>query len=116
MRKASLAVGEGAAAADISVFEFPADANDLLSNVNRWRDQVGLKGVTSEELDKSVRKIDVGGIPGDYVELIGQQQAILGVMVKKGASAWFFKLQGPPELATRERARFEAFVKSARIR
>lgn len=115
MRKASLAVVDGDAVADVSVFAFPADANDLLSNVNRWRGQVGLKEISTDELQKSAKKIEVAGETGDYVELMGEKEAILGVMVKKGASAWFFKLQGPTALATREKTNFETFVKSSKL-
>ncbi len=115
MRKASLAVVDGDAVADISVFAFPADANELLDNVNRWRGQVGLKEVSADELQKTSKKIEVGGHTGDYVELVGEKDTIFGVMVKKGESAWFFKLQGPTALAGREKARFEEFVKSARL-
>lgn len=115
MRKASLAVSGVDAVADISVFEFPADANDLLSNVNRWRQQVGLQPVTAEALQKEIKPIDVSGHSGDYVELVGEKDTILGVMVKKGKSAWFFKLQGPTALAGREKQHFEEFVKSARL-
>lgn len=115
MRKASLAVVEGDTAADISVFAFPADANDLLSNVNRWRGQVGLKETSADELQKTAKKIEVSGHTGEYVELMGEKDTILGVMVKKGDSAWFFKLQGPTTLAVREKTKFEEFVKSSRL-
>lgn len=115
MRKASLAAVDGDAVADISVFAFPADANDLLSNVNRWRGQVGLAAVSADELQKSSKKVDVGGHAGDYVELVGEKETIFGVMVKKGETAWFFKLQGPTVLAGREKTKFEEFVKSARL-
>ncbi|MES2792684.1 MAG: hypothetical protein V4719_23935 [Planctomycetota bacterium] len=115
MRKASLAVSNEGSTADISVFAFPADSNDLLSNVNRWRGQVGLKEVAADELQKSTQKIEVSGHPGELVELVGEKETILGVMVKKGASAWFFKLQAPTALAGREKAHFEEFVKSSRL-
>lgn len=115
MRKASLAVVEGNTEADISVFAFPADANDLLSNVNRWRGQVGLNEITADELQKNAKKIEVSGHTGEYVELLGEKDTILGVMVKKGDTAWFFKLQGPTILAAREKAKFEEFVKSSRL-
>jgi hypothetical protein len=115
MRKASLAIAKDEMVADVSVFAFPAESNDLLSNVNRWRQQVGLKPVTKEELEKGVKKLDVSGESGDYVELVGEKETILGVMVKKGASAWFFKLQGPTVLALEERPQFEEFVKSSRL-
>ncbi len=115
MRKASLAVADGDLTADVSVFAFPADSNDLLSNVNRWRGQVGLKNVSAADLAKSVKKIEVDGHSGEMVDLVGEKETILGVMVKKGGSAWFFKLQAPVALADREKARFEEFVKSARL-
>ena len=115
MRKASLAVADGDMSADISVFAFPADANDLLSNVNRWRGQVGLDPVSAEDLQKSAKTIEVGGEKGEYVELVGTKETILGVMVKKGSSAWFFKLQAPTAMAGREKGRFEEFVKSSRL-
>ena len=115
MRKASLAVADGDLTADVSVFAFPADSNDLLSNVNRWRGQVGLKNVSAADLAKSVKKIEVDGHSGEMVDLVGEKETILGVMVKKGGSAWFFKLQAPVALANREKARFEEFVKSARL-
>lgn len=115
MRKASLSVADGGLTADVSVFAFPADSNDLLSNVNRWRGQVGLASVSADELQKTVTKIDVSGHAGELVELVGEKETILGVMVKIGETAWFFKLQGPTELAGREKGRFEEFVKSARL-
>ena len=115
MRKASLTVADGDQSADISVFAFPAESNNLLENVNRWRGQVGLDSVSAEELQKSVKPIAVSGQAGELVELVGKKETILGVMVKTGATAWFFKLQGPTALAGREQARFEEFVKSARL-
>lgn len=115
MRAASFEAANGDATADISVFAFPADANDLLSNVNRWRGQIGLKAVTAEELEKSSSKISVDGTNGDLVELIGEKDTILGVMAKKAGKAWFFKLQGPTDLALREKPKFESFVKSWKL-
>lgn len=115
MRKASLVVVADDATADISVFQLPAAANELLPNVNRWRDQVKLKEVSAEELQKTAKKIEVGGETGDYVELIGEKETLLGVMVKKGESAWFFKLLAPTALAAREKSKFEEFVKSWKL-
>ena len=94
---------------------------DLLSNVNRWRDQVGLPPLDIGELAKSLQKIATLGATGDYVEAVGPgdvtaAQTILGVRVDAGGGTWFIKLRGDRDLAAREKAHFEAFVKSLQFR
>src|SRR5262245_2598844 len=94
---------------------------DLLSNVNRWRDQVGLPPIAIGELAKSVRKIETLGTAGDYVEAIGPgdvtaPQTILGVRADAGGVTWFIKLRGDRDLAAGEKSRFEAFVKSLQFK
>jgi len=85
---------------------------DLLANVNRWRSQVGLNAVTPTELAQTVKKIAVGEDEGDYVELVGPSETILGVVVSSHGRTWFLKLKGNSDLAKREQQRFEAFVGS----
>jgi hypothetical protein len=94
---------------------------DLLTNVNRWREQVGLPPLTMDELAKSVRKIETLGVTGDYVEAIGKgdvkpPETILGVRAVAGGATWFIKLKGDRDLADREKARFETFVKSLQFK
>lgn len=120
-RKASFSVADGAQQAEITVIDLEPGSGDLLANVNRWREQVGLSPVSAGELASSVKKIDVLGVQGDYVELIGQggiakAETILGVMAYAGGRAWFVKLKGDSDLAAREKPRFEAFVKSLKLR
>ena len=120
MRRASFLVEDGKQSVDISVTELPAVANNLLDNVNRWRGQVGLRPVTAAELKETSKKIEFGqfgGERGDYVELVGPpepkpQKTLLGVIAFVGEKAWFVKLYGDAELAEREKANFEAFVRS----
>ncbi len=78
----------------------------LLPNVNRWRQQIGLGEIQQEELDREAKKIEVSGLSGDLVELIGVEKATLGVVLQRGEQTWFFKLVGPPDLVTRERQNF----------
>ena len=63
----------------------------------------------------AVKKIDVAGAPGDYIQFSGSQQAILGVIAERNGLAWFIKLQGDQELASREKQNFEDFVRSLRF-
>lgn len=121
MRKAGFQVEDGKEKIEITVIDLAAAANDLLTNVNRWRDQVGLKAVTGEQLKELVRDVDVGGVEGQYVELVGPAEAnprksLLGVIAFDGDKAWFIKLIGDAKLAEREKAKFEAFVGSIKFR
>jgi hypothetical protein len=82
--------------------------------VNLWRSHVDLPPWSADEMFREVRKIETLGTTGDYVELIGREQTILGVIAQAGGDQWHIKLWGNPEPAERER--FEAFVKSLRFR
>ena len=85
---------------------------DLLANVNRWCTQIGRAELTPEELDRTARKIPLGGNEGTLVELIGPKEAILGVIGDANDRTWFIKLKGDANLAQREKERFEQFVQS----
>ena len=41
---------------------------------------------------------------------------ILGAIGKSPSAAWFVKLSGPPELARREKERFDQFVESLQVK
>ncbi|MDB5389730.1 MAG: hypothetical protein JWM11_5376 [Planctomycetaceae bacterium] len=101
--------------ADISLMALPADANDLATNLARWRGQVELPEVSSAEMLKGTQKITVDGASGDLVELVGTSKTILAAMVKKGNEAWFFKLIAPNATAAKEKAKFEEFVKTTKL-
>jgi hypothetical protein len=114
-RDVSLAVVEGNMVADISIMALPADANDLATNITRWRGQVGLPKIPDAEIVQSAQKITVDGTEGHFVDLAGTKETILAAMIKKGTDAWFFKLSAPSALAAKEKAKFEEFVKSAKL-
>src|SRR5262249_34136106 len=90
----------------------------LEANLNRWRGQVGLPQVEGTEIPKMLTKFPVGDHMGAFVELTGKDpktgnpRTILGVMVPDDEEIIFVKLSGDPELAVKERARFEEFAKS----
>ena len=68
-----------------------------------------------------MRQAQALGVQGDYAELVGpagvaKGKTILGVMAFSGGRVWFIKLMGDSELAAREKDRFEAFVKSIKLR
>lgn len=117
---ATFTVHRDSSALTITVTPMPA-SNDLLMNVNRWRDQVGLPRLDNERLDEAIAPISLGqGAEGKYITLVGPdgtdpQTAILGVVAVRGDTAWFVKLKGDAKAALRERPNFEAFVRSLRL-
>ena len=116
MRQAAFNVIEGERKVEITVFHLPASGP--LANVNRWRGLIQLPKTTQQELDRDIKKIKVGQVMGDSIELIGPQTTTLGVIVADAANPgkiWVFKLGGDPQLAAREKKRFEDFVQSVRF-
>jgi hypothetical protein len=106
-------VGEGDKSVEITV---STAGGELLANVNRWREQVGLPPVKEAELATIATKIDTLGVKGDYVALVGPARTILGVVVPVRGSQYFVKLTGTNDLAAREKANFESFVKSLKLK
>jgi len=97
---------------EITVTRLPEVAGELTMNVNRWRGQVQLDSLSSEQIEEDAETVTVGDTTGEYFKLFGPQEAILGVIAKREGLAWFIKLQGSRQLAEQEQANFEAFVKS----
>jgi hypothetical protein len=115
MRAASLEIVEGGDRAEATIVPLAGTSGTLLENVNRWRGQVGLAEIGEEELKKGMREIEVDGTRSPYVQLVGAQQAILGVIVPREGRTWFLKLQGPAALVGARRGEFEEFVRSVKI-
>lgn len=120
-RKAAFEIADGNQNAEVTVIDLAAAGNELPANVNRWRRQIQLAPVSQADLAEHVKKIPVGRSTGDYVELVGPEdasprQAILGVMTIEGDRAWFIKMMGDAELVLREKPQFEEFVRSVQFR
>lgn len=120
LRKAAFEVQADGQHVEITVIDLAEAAGEVLPNVNRWRGQVKLGETTDAELKKEAKQIEVDGVEGIYVELIGPEstsprQTILGVIAIHGGKSWFIKLQGDSELAAREKSHFEEFVKSVKF-
>lgn len=114
-RKASFKIHQGDETGDVSVSDLAAAAGDVLPNVNRWRDQVGLEPITQTEVEEQAKTIDVGTRQGQYVEMIGDERATLGVIVIADDRAWFIKLTGDKKLVEQQRENFKTFVHSLAI-
>lgn len=117
-RVASFAVtGADGKQADISVIPLPGGAGGDLSNVNRWRGQVGLAPVSEAEFaglgepvtvaGKETKLFDLDGASAD-----GVSSRILAVIQHRDGVAWFYKMTGDSALVGKEKPAFIEFLKS----
>jgi len=106
---------DGDRSARVTLSPLSGDGGGLLLNVNRWRAQVGLDPLTEEGLRRDAHKVDVGGMEAVYVDAAGKETRILGVVVPHGNQTWFIKMTGPADLVSKQKAAFEAFLKSVRF-
>lgn len=100
------------AKAEVFVSVFPNDTGGTLANVNRWRRQVGLPEATEATLGESVTPMEDAGAGAVFVELKGPKQALLGAVVPRDGSYWFYKLMGDPAAVLPQKDAFRGFAKS----
>jgi hypothetical protein len=113
MQVAKFAIPErGSAQAQVFVSVFPNDTGGTLANVNRWRRQLGLSEVTEQDLASLVKPLDPAHPEAMLVELTNKNKRLLGAIVPRGGSYWFYKLLGDSEAVVPEKDSFVAFAKS----
>ena len=104
----------------VTVSVLTGKGGGLLANANRWRAQLKLPAWSEDELAKAAKKRKVDGVEGSYLELADakseQPASLLGVIVFREKEAWFFKLTGDAQLATREKENFLRFVDSVKFK
>lgn len=113
-RKAAFVVEDGKEQAETTVI--PLRISSLLDNVNRWRREVGLKDIQTEQLPKHTQQFMVDSIEGHYVQCVGATRTVLGVLVEYGGQIWFITLKGDNALAKREQKHFEEFAGSIKFK
>ena len=119
MRAASFRVaGKEGKQADVSVIPLPGLAGSDLDNVNRWRGQVGLPGVSEAELAKLAQPVEVAGQSASLYEKAGanpgsgEKTRILAAITRRDGVAWFFKMTGDDDLVAQQKPAFIEFLKS----
>lgn len=104
----------------------PGNAGGLEANVNRWRAQMGLAAMTTEELAQLPKKLFLGreaaylSFDGDFKGM-GAKEAtkgyrLLGMVQSAPEFTLFVKMVGPKELVVKNEAAFEQFCQSISIR
>jgi hypothetical protein len=118
MRVASFSVTQDGKPADVSVIPLAGTAGTDPANVNRWRGQVGLAALPETELAKLAEKITVGDLPAELYDLAGtapgsgDAERIIGVILHREDTAWFFKMTGDAGVVEAQKPAFIAFLKS----
>jgi hypothetical protein len=113
MQAAKFAVPtRGVAKAEVSVSIFPNDTGGTLANVNRWRRQIGLPEVQAADLPSMVSPLDPAQPDAILVDMKSNGKQMLGAIIPRGGSYWFYKLLGDAEAVLPEKESFVAFVKS----
>jgi hypothetical protein len=118
MRVASFDVSQDGKQADVSVIPLAGTAGTDPANVNRWRGQVSLAPLAETELGALAEKVTVAGLPADLYDIAGTNpgnnaaERILGVILHRGDTAWFFKMTGDADLVEQQKSAFISFLKS----
>ncbi len=122
MRVASFGISQDGKQADVSVIPLAGMAGTDPANVNRWRGQVGLGPLPEADVLNLAEKVSVGGQPADLYDLAGTNpgnsaaERILGVILHRGDTAWFFKMTGDANLVEQQKSAFISFLKSISVR
>jgi hypothetical protein len=101
--------------ADVGVIPLPAGSSEL-DLVNMWRQQMGLSAVTNANSEI----VTVGSNQGKLFEITsavpqtsGDLRArILVAMLTRGATSWFFKMDGEDSFVASQKENFLQFLKS----
>jgi len=123
MRFASYSVpatGEGDPA-DLSISSLGGDGGGVLTNLNRWRNQVGLPPLTEAAWNEEKKEVTTkGGRSALIMTMTGDRSPdgqpkktqILAAIIPHGDRTWFLKLTGDDALVTQETEAFVEFVRS----
>jgi hypothetical protein len=93
-------------------------AADPVTNINRWRKNVGLPPVPPKEIENSVRLIQVGGVKSISADIVNPagppaKNRIVAVMVPLNRrTSWFIVMTGPSDVVGQHKNAFETFVQS----
>ncbi len=116
MREATYNVGEGEKAATVIVSRLPAVSytNDVLGNINRWRNQVGMEPI-KDKAEQKTERVALGGLDGTLYDLAGPKSRQIIALVTRGEDIWYFKITGNSETVEKEKAAFGQFLASIKF-
>ena len=114
-----LIAGSGDAKAEVNVSSLALDGGGLQSNVNRWRQQLGVVQASEDDL----AKLPVIEVPGGKATLVdiagtnprtGKPGRLVGLILPLGGQTWFYKLMGDAATVAAQKDALIKFVQSAK--
>ena len=106
--------GPAGVRARITVSDLPGTAG-VAPQFARWRGQLQLPEVDPAEMMKSVETIKVGGLTGQWIEIEGQSESILGMIAEYGNKLWVIKYRSANSTAKEQRDAFRGFCESLSV-
>ena len=102
---------------DIDFYAIKLGMGDLVSNVNRWRGQIGLQDQTPEEIALEVKPLMANGAPVSFVELYNPElnKGILAAIVDTKPTYWYFTAKGNIEELKANSSDIQRFINSIRF-
>lgn len=106
MQAAKFSVGT----AEVSVAIFPSDVGGLAANVNRWRGQLGLPQLSTEEAAAAAKPLASGPEGSVSVDMENAGKSMTAAIVTRGGQWFFYKLTGETAAVQAARESFLAFA------
>ena len=78
----------------------------------RWQGQLKIPESETAELLKSVEEVTLGEIKGRRIEIKGEAESILGMIVPYNEKLWVIKFRGTNSTAADQRKAFRSFCES----
>lgn len=119
---ATFSIGSAPLEAQVTITPLPMLAGRDAIVVNMWREQVGLKPLSDEEVAGQLQDVVIGGENGKLFEVAGKSAEgeaparIITAMVHRSDASWFYKLSGDAAVVETQRPAFIEFLKSIQIK
>ena len=98
--------------AEVTVTQLGGGAGGLLLNINRWRQQIGLRAISAEEMPDMIQSLNVENYEATLVDLKGSETRIVTAIVTVGNQTWFYKMMGASGTIDGQINAFTRFVQS----
>lgn len=100
------------ARAEVAISVFPSDTGGALSNVSRWRGQIGLPAAEESVLKESIKPLAGAPEGSVIVDLENSGRALTGAIVPRGGRWYFYKLMGDKAAVAAAREAFITYCKA----
>jgi hypothetical protein len=100
---------------DVSIVQLGGKAGGLVANINRWRDQIGLKAASEEEIKKSIKKDKSAVGEFSYTVLSNKKESILASIYDLPGVTLFVKAKASNSVVLEEKVNFLSLCRSLRV-